>query len=412
MNIKFNNKTLWTKKEIAYLIRHYATEETIIIGNKLHKNKEAVVRKANKLGLKKLPLWTLEEKIFFQKNYSHYGAKKIAQKLNKTPSACRCMAKKMNLKYINKNMWTKEQLDLLKTYYPLLGKYCYTLIPNKTLKACLSKALKMKITYEKNTSSAVEKIKQYLLNNNITFRQEIYFKECKDKQYLLFDFAIYDTNNLNNLLGLIEYDGMQHFIPTLCYSNYKNATLTLQITKKHDLIKNNFCKINKIPLLRIKYTQDNIEEILNIFINNPLEFLTKYNPFLSNKKYYEDIYNSEELKRIIHFSKYPKNNKTSLNCIVTKWTYEDDLFLEKYYPTKGSKWTAKNLHRSPSSCINRANRLGLHHKRYFTKQEDAFIIKNYSLKQTKYIAKKLNRTISSINHRANRLNIHKNKLTI
>jgi hypothetical protein len=46
---------------------------------------------------------------------------------------------------------------------------------------------------------------------------------------------------------LIEYDGRQHFSDENTIFNY-NETL------KHDKIKNQWCKENNIPLIRIPYT--------------------------------------------------------------------------------------------------------------------------------------------------------------
>ena len=67
---------------------------------------------------------------------------------------------------------------------------------------------------------------------------------------LKFDFAIF--NNQNKLKYLIEYDGTQHFEYTDSGWNTKNH---FEYTQKHDELKNNYCKSNNIPLIRIKYTQ-------------------------------------------------------------------------------------------------------------------------------------------------------------
>lgn len=50
---------------------------------------------------------------------------------------------------------------------------------------------------------------------------------------------------------LIEYDGSQHFVA----DNYKwNTAEKLEKTKEHDAFKNQWCKENNIPLIRIPYT--------------------------------------------------------------------------------------------------------------------------------------------------------------
>lgn len=82
-------------------------------------------------------------------------------------------------------------------------------------------------------------------------------KRLKDKKVLPFDFYL-PTHNL-----CIEYDGLQHFEAVEFWGGSEN----LKYIQKHDQIKNNFCKINNIKLIRIKYNRkfksDDILEIIN-----------------------------------------------------------------------------------------------------------------------------------------------------
>lgn len=89
-----------------------------------------------------------------------------------------------------------------------------------------------------NISRGNEKIKQILINANIPFVLEKKFKDCKDKKELPFDF--YVDNKY-----LIEYDGIQHYD--------KESIYDYEYTHNHDLIKNEWCKKNNIPLIRIPY---------------------------------------------------------------------------------------------------------------------------------------------------------------
>ena len=84
------------------------------------------------------------------------------------------------------------------------------------------------------------------------------FFDCKDKYTLPFDRYLDDFN------VLIEYDGEQHYRP-IKYGNMTQvqAEESLRITQFHDEIKNNYCKENNIPLIRIPYWEkDNIESFL------------------------------------------------------------------------------------------------------------------------------------------------------
>lgn len=97
-------------------------------------------------------------------------------------------------------------------------------------------------------------IEKILKENNIPFIKEIKFNDLKDKTYLRFDFAI--LNNENKIIKLIEFDGRQHYDETSIWHT-KEVIL-------HDQIKNNYCKQNKIKLLRLNNIEDiTIDNLLN-----------------------------------------------------------------------------------------------------------------------------------------------------
>lgn len=106
-------------------------------------------------------------------------------------------------------------------------------------------------------SKGENKIKQLLIEHNIPFETQKTFDTClSDKGYLLrFDFYV-------NNKYLIEYDGEQHFLtePNSLFSNEQ-----LEMIHQNDTIKDEWCKNNHIPLIRIKYTKYNtlcIEDLL------------------------------------------------------------------------------------------------------------------------------------------------------
>lgn len=90
-----------------------------------------------------------------------------------------------------------------------------------------------------NISKGNVRISEILDEANIEYEVEKKFNTCKDKTYLPFDFYVKNTY-------LIEYDGEQHF--------NKESPFNYEYTHKHDEIKNQWCKINHIPLIRIPYT--------------------------------------------------------------------------------------------------------------------------------------------------------------
>lgn len=114
-------------------------------------------------------------------------------------------------------------------------------------------------------SNGENKIEQLLKENNIYYKKEFSFSDLYDKSSsypLRFDFAIFNKNN--NLLYLIEYDGIQHFQETLySHDNFENR-------KRRDELKNSYCKSHNIPLLRVPYTKYSTLCIKDIILEESL----------------------------------------------------------------------------------------------------------------------------------------------
>ena len=104
-------------------------------------------------------------------------------------------------------------------------------------------------------SSGEEYIKNLLKDLNIDFIPQYKFDDCKLKYVLRFDFAIFENDNF---LGLIEYDGKQHFEPI----EFFGGVAGFEETKKRDNIKNTYCQSHNIPLIRLPYTMS-VDDIKN-----------------------------------------------------------------------------------------------------------------------------------------------------
>ena len=72
-------------------------------------------------------------------------------------------------------------------------------------------------------------------------------KNSYNERHYFYDFGILDENNV--LQYLIEFDGKQHFT-----SDGWDGEIGLQRNQEHDTYKNQWCKDNNIPLIRIPYT--------------------------------------------------------------------------------------------------------------------------------------------------------------
>lgn len=89
----------------------------------------------------------------------------------------------------------------------------------------------------------------YLDDVGVDYIYQYSLNQCRDILPLPFDFFIKDYG------VLIEIDGEGHYHP--CNFNrigVGKAQATFNATKRHDKIKDDFCQINNIPLLRIPYT--------------------------------------------------------------------------------------------------------------------------------------------------------------
>lgn len=95
-------------------------------------------------------------------------------------------------------------------------------------------------------------IYKFLKNNHFTFEEQYKFNNCRNILPLPFDFALF--NEHKKLIGLIEFDGRQHFEPySFNGEDEKIAISNYQECARRDMIKTNYCKQNHIKLLRITY---------------------------------------------------------------------------------------------------------------------------------------------------------------
>lgn len=106
----------------------------------------------------------------------------------------------------------------------------------------------------KNESRLEYKVRKFLEEQNISYKQQFRFMDCRGEKYPLpFDFCLFYKNE-NKLL--IEVDGEQHFRKDSIFAN------TFEATQKNDRRKNYYCEKHNIPLLRLNtHDIDGKEEI-------------------------------------------------------------------------------------------------------------------------------------------------------
>ena len=84
----------------------------------------------------------------------------------------------------------------------------------------------------------------------IAFYQEYIFLDLPNRR---FDFAIYDTQEPQKIIRLIEFDGQQHDLNSR--SNWHTEELV-----QRDIEKNQYALSNGIPLVRIPYYKTTVIE--------------------------------------------------------------------------------------------------------------------------------------------------------
>lgn len=99
-----------------------------------------------------------------------------------------------------------------------------------------------------------EEIVKILEDKNIIFKRQFVFPDLKDISYLRFDFAIF--NSKNELIGLIEYQGIQHYEKQDNFGDFEKL-------QKHDKMKKDYCKTNNIPLLELNKDNSLYIDIIN-----------------------------------------------------------------------------------------------------------------------------------------------------
>ena len=118
-----------------------------------------------------------------------------------------------------------------------------------------------------------EAIEKILLSNNFNYAKEYLVNVRKEKIYqhhkARFDFAIFEENSLKYF---IEFDGLQHFEKNIRENGFGwNNRQSYEKTHERDLLKNQWCKENNIPLIRIPYTH-----LKNLCLNDLLLETTTY----------------------------------------------------------------------------------------------------------------------------------------
>ena len=106
-----------------------------------------------------------------------------------------------------------------------------------------------------NNSNSENLIQKFLIDNNIKFKRNYSYKDCAYINVLFFDFYLPEKN------CCLEYDGEQHFVKF----RWEDDEDKLIIRQKRDEIKNEYCDKNNIRLIRIRYDENLLDRLNEIF---------------------------------------------------------------------------------------------------------------------------------------------------
>lgn len=242
----------------------YSTEEWISLANKIHKNKfdYSQVKYVNQKT--KVKIECSKHGVFYQLPPSHILGKGCPKCSFENLGRKKCNSLEIFIEKANKIH--HNYYDYSKSIYigrrKLINIIClkhgeFTTIARLHLLGRGCPTCKC--------SKGELKIKRILDDKNINYRMQYSFDACKNpktNRRLKFDFYLPDYNLC------IEYDGEQHFyVNKILRSKLWGGEKRYLQEQYRDSIKNNFCIINNITLLRIPYTEkNNIQQILKKYI--------------------------------------------------------------------------------------------------------------------------------------------------
>ena len=226
-------------------------KEVLYKFHKKHGDKYDYSQVVYKGSRKKIKIKCMIHGYFYQEAIEHWrgsGCPKCSGKNINTTEAIKRFKKVHGDKYNYSNMIYKSLESAVKIICPKHGYFYQKPVNHWTGSGC------PKCSKEIHVSKGEKRILKYLEENNLRYKTEYKFKDCKNIRSLPFDFYLPKENTL------IEYDGKQHFEAV----EYFGGERTFLETRRRDKIKTDFAKIENIKLIRIPYTDFNkIEEILN-----------------------------------------------------------------------------------------------------------------------------------------------------
>lgn len=144
---EFNaTKQKWTKEEEQILIDNYSKMSVDDICKMMpNRNKQNIVTKASKMGLKnEIFFWNEDEIQTLKDYYLLYGAEYVQEKLNHKFTIGAIQTKAQKLGIVSFNRWTEEEHQILRDYYSIKTvDEIAAMIPNHARKSIIERAMEL-----------------------------------------------------------------------------------------------------------------------------------------------------------------------------------------------------------------------------------------------------------------------------
>ena len=135
----------WTEEEIEILKKYYPIEGLNVMGKLKNRTRAAIMTKADKLELKApVSFWTNEEEYVLKKYYPIEGMHVIKRLEGRTKNAIKLRVLQLNLK--SPSIWTEGENEILKRYYPKYGTDIIKKLPNRSKKSIMCQARRLNIS--------------------------------------------------------------------------------------------------------------------------------------------------------------------------------------------------------------------------------------------------------------------------
>ena len=162
-NYKSRNTAVpFTEEEDEYIIKHYPKEGSVPIAKKLNRSLHTIQHRVKVLGVKFIgdeeKIYTPEEDAILQKYYPTEGMKILERLPHRTEGSVKYRCKLLGISFVGvrnektafETIYTSEEDEIIKKYYPMEGVKVQKRLPHRTERQIIGRATTLGIKSNKN----------------------------------------------------------------------------------------------------------------------------------------------------------------------------------------------------------------------------------------------------------------------